>query len=302
MKDLCRDVFGMSNEKKDLKEVKGNRELLDVLPEKRKFVDGGIYPMMEQRSNVSSLLQFSSYKRQKKAEKVAYEERKSTVLSSNKNTEAAMGLEITMEMVVGSLIPIVVYWVYSGLYSVLGHLFNNYMLHPKEDEDNKNLVTRGNVDARTGASSGQLTSLIVITRQIVVSLLVYDTYQYFVHRCLHQNKFLYKHLHSKHHRLVVNYAYGAFYSHPIEGFLFAIVGSPLAVYVSGMSPLTLTFFLSISIMKSVDDHSGFWISWNSFQLFTNNVAYHDVHHQLYGGKYNFAQRSFHFGTKSWGHI
>nr|KJB80103.1 hypothetical protein B456_013G084700 [Gossypium raimondii] len=41
MKDLCHDVFGISSEKKDPKEVKGNRELLDVLPEKRKFDDGG---------------------------------------------------------------------------------------------------------------------------------------------------------------------------------------------------------------------------------------------------------------------
>ncbi|XVF43105.1 hypothetical protein PTKIN_Ptkin02bG0013600 [Pterospermum kingtungense] len=41
MKDLCHDVFGVSSEKKDPKEVKGKRELLDVLPEKRKFDDGG---------------------------------------------------------------------------------------------------------------------------------------------------------------------------------------------------------------------------------------------------------------------
>ncbi|KAK5817732.1 hypothetical protein PVK06_022660 [Gossypium arboreum] len=41
MKDLCHDVFGISSEKKDPKEVKGNRELPDVLPEKRKFDDGG---------------------------------------------------------------------------------------------------------------------------------------------------------------------------------------------------------------------------------------------------------------------
>ncbi|KAL4302685.1 hypothetical protein GQ457_10G029290 [Hibiscus cannabinus] len=78
MKDLCHDVFGISNEKKDPKEVKGNRELLDVLPEKRKFDDG-----------VRLSDEFSSYKRQKKAEKVAYDEWKSTVLSTNKkNTEA----------------------------------------------------------------------------------------------------------------------------------------------------------------------------------------------------------------------
>ncbi|XP_065861420.1 origin of replication complex subunit 6 [Euphorbia lathyris] len=41
MKDICHDVFGISKEKKDPKEIKGNRELLDVLPEKRKYEDGG---------------------------------------------------------------------------------------------------------------------------------------------------------------------------------------------------------------------------------------------------------------------
>lgn len=41
MKDLCFDVFGTAKEKKNPMEVKGNRELLDALPEKRRFEDGG---------------------------------------------------------------------------------------------------------------------------------------------------------------------------------------------------------------------------------------------------------------------
>ncbi|KAF7138709.1 hypothetical protein RHSIM_Rhsim07G0243500 [Rhododendron simsii] len=41
MRDLCYDVFGISREKKDPREVKGNRDLLDALPEKRRFEDGG---------------------------------------------------------------------------------------------------------------------------------------------------------------------------------------------------------------------------------------------------------------------
>ncbi|KAJ8565517.1 hypothetical protein K7X08_008093 [Anisodus acutangulus] len=36
MNEVCFDVFGTSNEKKDPKTVKGNRELLDALPEKRR--------------------------------------------------------------------------------------------------------------------------------------------------------------------------------------------------------------------------------------------------------------------------
>ncbi|XP_045791934.1 origin of replication complex subunit 6-like [Trifolium pratense] len=49
MKDLCHDVFGVAKEKKDPKEVKTNRDLLDVLPSKRKAEDGGYLSMMEQR-------------------------------------------------------------------------------------------------------------------------------------------------------------------------------------------------------------------------------------------------------------
>ncbi|KAK3223057.1 hypothetical protein Dsin_010082 [Dipteronia sinensis] len=81
MKDLCHDIYGTAKEKKDPKEVKGNRELLDVLPEKRKFEDGGYLSDDETET--------SSYKRHKRTEKVAYNEWKSTVLSSNKTKEKA---------------------------------------------------------------------------------------------------------------------------------------------------------------------------------------------------------------------
>ncbi|XP_015895092.1 origin of replication complex subunit 6 isoform X2 [Ziziphus jujuba] len=43
MKDLCFDIYGTTKEKKDPKDVKVNRELLDVLPEKRKIEDGGYF-------------------------------------------------------------------------------------------------------------------------------------------------------------------------------------------------------------------------------------------------------------------
>ncbi|KAL9246394.1 hypothetical protein vseg_019935 [Gypsophila vaccaria] len=74
MKDLCHDVFGVVNEKKDPTEVKGNRELLDVFPEKRSYEDGGYMSDEEKES--------SSYKKRKQTEKQAYEGWKSTVISS----------------------------------------------------------------------------------------------------------------------------------------------------------------------------------------------------------------------------
>lgn len=41
----------------------------------------------------------------------------------------------------GTVMPIVVYWVYSGLYMMFGS-YDNYRLHSRQDEDDKNLVTK----------------------------------------------------------------------------------------------------------------------------------------------------------------
>ena len=54
-----------------------------------------------------------------------------------------MGFEVSDELL-GTFMPILVYWVYSGIYIPLGSL-ENYRLHSKKDEDEKNLVSKGTV-------------------------------------------------------------------------------------------------------------------------------------------------------------
>lgn len=124
-------------------------------------------------------------------------------------------------------------------------------------------------------------------------MLVLDTWQYFMHRYMHHSKFLYKHIHSQHHRLVVPYAFGALYNHPLEGLLLDTIGGALSFLLSGMTPRSSIFFFSFATIKTVDDHCGLWLPGNLFHVFfQNNTAYHDVHHQLYGSKYNFSQPFF----------
>ena len=150
----------------------------------------------------------------------------------------------------------------------------------------------GGNDAWTD-SAGKPSSFLVIVRQFVVAMLVLDTYQYFTHRYMHHNKFLYRNFHSYHHRLVVPYAFGALYSHQVDGFLFDTMGGTLSVFLSGMSLQTSTFFLCFATIKAIDDHCGILIPGNPFHIFFwNNTAFHDVHHQLHGSKYNFSQPFF----------
>ncbi|XP_027366348.1 very-long-chain aldehyde decarbonylase GL1-9-like [Abrus precatorius] len=219
--------------------------------------------------------------------------------------------EYVSDEVMGTFAPIVLYWVYAGFYHLLPPL-EKYRLHPKRDEGNKNLVPFSTVVK--GVLLQQLVQAIVAlflltttngsgvivqpsipkqVLQILIAMFVMDTWQYFVHRYMHQNKFLYRHIHSQHHRLVVPYAIGALYNHPIEGLLLDTVGGAISFLASGMTARTAVVFFCFAVMKTVDDHCGLWLPGNIFHLFfQNNTAYHDIHHQLQGLKYNYSQPFF----------
>lgn len=223
-----------------------------------------------------------------------------------------MGFGVSDELV-GTFAPILVYWVYSGIYILLGSC-DEYRLHSRKDEDDKNLVSKRTVvrgvllqqavqaivatllfmvTGDSEAAKGEQPSLFVLGRQFFVAMFILDTWQYFMHRYMHHNKFLYRHIHSQHHRLVVPYAFGALYNHPVEGLLLDTIGGALAFLLSGMSPRLSIYFFSFATVKTVDDHCGLWLPGNLFHIFfRNNSAYHDIHHQLHGTKYNFSQPFF----------
>ncbi|KAK9114201.1 hypothetical protein Syun_020998 [Stephania yunnanensis] len=222
---------------------------------------------------------------------------------------------VVSDELLGTFVPILVYWVYSGFYVLLGSgSLENYRLHSRKDEDVKNLVSKGTVvkgvvlqqaiqalvaiflftvTGNDDTATDTKASVVLLLRQFVTAMLILDTWQYFMHRYMHHNKFLYRHIHSQHHRLVVPYAFGALYNHPLEGLLLDTIGGALSFLLSGMSPRASIFFFSFATIKTVDDHCGLWLPGNPFHvLFRNNTAYHDVHHQLYGSKYNFSQPFF----------
>jgi sphinganine C4-monooxygenase len=108
-----------------------------------------------------------------------------------------------------------------------------------------------------------------------------DTWQYFLHRAMHVNKFLYKTLHIWHHRLYVPYAFGALYNHPIEGFVLDSLGAALAEMFTGMTTRQAAMLFFVSTLKTVDDHCGYSLPWDPLQMFSgNNADYHDIHHQV----------------------
>ncbi|OJI96781.1 hypothetical protein ASPVEDRAFT_23771 [Aspergillus versicolor CBS 583.65] len=131
--------------------------------------------------------------------------------------------------------------------------------------------------------------------QFTWAICVVDTWQYFLHRAMHLNRWLYVKFHSRHHRLYVPYAYGALYNHPVEGFLLDTVGAGIGFLTSGMTHRQSMWFFTFSTIKTVDDHCGYAFPWDPLQHATsNNAAYHDIHHQSWGIKSNFSQPFFIF--------
>ncbi|XP_039029100.1 sphinganine C4-monooxygenase 1-like [Hibiscus syriacus] len=217
---------------------------------------------------------------------------------------------VTSEELLATLVPIAVYWIYSLMYVMFESWFEKYKLHSQKEGEEKNLVSRKTVvkavlihqtmqiainlfmfaatrEQQGEASHMKPSTFLVLAKQVIIAMVFIYTWAFFVHWYLHQNKFLYRHVHVPHHRLVVPYSFGAQYMHPIEG-LFDIMGGTLAILLSGMSPRTSMFFISVAIVKLVDDHCGMKLPGNPFYLFNNNSAYYDIHHQLYGAKYNFS--------------
>lgn len=154
--------------------------------------------------------------------------------------------------------------------------------------------------------------------QIYAAVFFLDTWQYFWHRAMHLNQWMYSEFsltashfgherggfqgqsnvhpakwHARHHRLYVPYAYGALYNHPVEGFLLDTAGASLAYKFSLMSPRMGMWFFVCSTIKTVDDHCGYDFPFDPLQHMTsNNSAYHDIHHQSWGIKTNFSQPFF----------
>ncbi|CAA6667309.1 unnamed protein product [Spirodela intermedia] len=210
-------------------------------------------------------------------------------------------------------VPIVVYWVASGIYHVLLSPKDEHRLFPKGEEEAQNLATRRQVIVGvlanqamqmllatvifmvTGGEKGATVdapsaSLLQVAGQLAVAMLFMDGWEYFWHRWTHENKFLYKHVHAMHHLLIVPYAYGAQYIHPVDAFFGEIIGGFLSVFISGMSLRTTAVFFSLLTVKAVDDHCGQWFPhYNPIHRFmTNNTAFHTVHHQHQGMKHNYS--------------
>ncbi|MQM10986.1 hypothetical protein Taro_043887 [Colocasia esculenta] len=209
-------------------------------------------------------------------------------------------------------VPVVVYWIGAAIYQLTLCPMEQYCLFTKEEEETQNLATRRQVLlgvlvnqamqmglatlmfmsgglVPAGSNSAQSPSLLRVVGQMALAMLVMDCWEYFWHRWTHENKFLYKHVHAMHHHIIVPYSYGSQYIHPVDAVVGEILGGLVATLISGMSPRTAAVFFSLLTLKGLDDHCGMWFPNHPIHRWmTNNAAFHSLHHQHVGIKYNYS--------------
>ncbi len=148
-----------------------------------------------------------------------------------------------------------------------------------------------------------------------IAIFFSDSWQYFWHRAMHSNKWMFRtfisppknlpspslskiffflstynniytgNMHAHHHKIHVPYAFGAFYNTLSEAFLLDTIGTTLSLLLSGLTIRQTMCFSTISVMKGVDDHCGYKLPWDPLQWGNQqNAAFHDIHHQSWGIK------------------
>ncbi|KAJ3152064.1 hypothetical protein HK101_001847, partial [Irineochytrium annulatum] len=220
------------------------------------------------------------------------------------------------------LLPIAVYWLFSTALCVLSYLgLSSVELHriPTDQKARpKNRVSMQGVMVTVLAQhvvqalvavvlvvatrpdeermrNWRMESGMVLVAKLGVATVIVDTYQYWMHRWMHVNRWLYRNFHSVHHQLTVPFAFGALYNHPVEGFLMDTVSGALPSLILDMHPWTSTLFYVLATLKTVEDHCGYHIPLSPFRLFfPNDAAFHDTHHWGRGRMYNFSQPFYTF--------
>jgi len=117
-------------------------------------------------------------------------------------------------------------------------------------------------------------------------LVIDDIFFYFLHRTMHENKYLYKKIHKIHHRANTPIPIDYIYVHPFEwlsGFVGPFIGM---ILVGGISFYTFWAYLIIRNIHELHIHSGLKTSFLlRFLPFYGLNEHHDMHHFKRDGNY-----------------
>lgn len=123
---------------------------------------------------------------------------------------------------------------------------------------------------------------------VLISLIIHDTYFYWLHRTIHHPR-LFKPFHLLHHKSVNPTPLASYSFNFLEGVLEALVLLPLLVLVP-LHPLSFLIFTTLAFAINVYGHLGHeiaprWLRHTFLFEILNTSVYHNLHHSRFKGNY-----------------
>jgi 4-alpha-methyl-delta7-sterol-4alpha-methyl oxidase len=141
-------------------------------------------------------------------------------------------------------------------------------------------------------------SLALGAAQVIGLIYLDDLLYYGVHRAMHA-PFLYRHVHSVHHKILTPWAVTGHYMHPVE---FVVTGALALLPASlfGVHVHVLWAWVVWRQWEATEGHCGYDFPWSPSHLFpgSDGARHHDAHHARVKGNYSgfFAYLDGVFGT------
>jgi len=123
---------------------------------------------------------------------------------------------------------------------------------------------------------------------IVIFMLLHDTYYYWMHKWMHDYKWL-RRYHLDHHKSVNTTVLTSFSFHPVESFFQAII-LPILFMIIPLNLFAILSILFLMTFSAIINHAGVEIYprngfFNGFRKYIIGATHHDIHHR-------FAQKNF----------
>ncbi len=123
---------------------------------------------------------------------------------------------------------------------------------------------------------------------LVLSLVIHDTYFYWMHRLIHHDR-VFRYVHLVHHRSVNPSPWASYSFHAVEALLEGAVIIVLA-FVLPLHPGTVLAFTLVSFLINVYGHLGYEIMPRGFRHsvwfgIINTSCHHNLHHRRFKGNY-----------------
>lgn len=139
--------------------------------------------------------------------------------------------------------------------------------------------------AQTAIHTGALPPWWLIVLQLLFFIYLDDFLYYWMHRAMH-TRFLLKHVHGIHHRVLAPWAITGNYMHPVE---YMITGTLVFIgpALVGAHVAVLWLWVVFRQWEAAEGHCGYDFPWTPTHLlpFSHGALHHDFHHARVRGNY-----------------